>query len=201
MTRQRTITYILIVAGVVILGGEYLLVRWYPGHKQRVAEAALQLLPYQNDGLGVQMKIAAGIYGQVEVYPGGIKIYRPSIFEKGPSIALTSQANTTGFSEFSSQTLAEWETAGVQNELSGYEFEHLTINKRDAVMIWEYLPQSRSMQVTARIMAPDRILEAVCDTGSANQAIYTPACDESLKSIALSGPPSVLTAPSLTSVN
>ncbi len=202
MTYQRTVTYILLVAGAIILGGEYFLVRWYPGHKQRVADAALELLPYQNDGLGIQMKVAAGIYGKVEVYPGGIEIYRPSLFEKGPSITLTTQANTTGFSMFSPQTLADWETAGVQNELSGYDFEHLTINNRDAVMIWQYMPQTQSMQVTARIMAPDRILQAVCDTGNADQAVYTPACDESLKSIVLAGPPSVLSPPpSFTSVN
>ncbi|HLI30169.1 MAG TPA: hypothetical protein VKV79_03585 [Terriglobia bacterium] len=202
MTHQRTVTYILLIAGAIILGGEYFLVRWYPGHKRRVADAALQLLPYQNDGLGIQMKIAAGIYGKVEVYPGGIKIYRPSLFGKGPSITLTTQANTTGFSTFSPQTLADWETAGTQNELSGYEFEHLTINNRDAAMIWQYMPQTQSMQVTARIMAPDRILQAVCDTGNADQAIYTPACDESLKSIVLTGPPSVFSPPpSFTSVN
>ncbi len=201
MTRQRTVTYILIIAGVIILGSEYLMARWYPSHEQRVADAALQLLPYQNDGLGVQMKIAAGIYGKVDVYPGGIKIYRPSVFEAGPSITLTLQPNETGLSEFSPQTLAQWETAGVQNELSGYQFEHLTINKRDAVMMWQYLPRTQSMLVTARVMAPDRVLEAVCETGSANQAVYTPACNESLKSIVLSGPPSVLTSPSLTSVN
>jgi len=201
MAYQRTVTYILLIAGAIILGGEYFMVRWYPGHKQRVADAALQLLPYQDDGLGIQMKVAAGIYGKVAVYPGGIRIYRPSIFEKGPSITLTTQANTTGFSEFSPQTLADWETAGVQNELSGYQFEHLTINNRDAAMIWQYMPQTQTMQVTARIMAPDRILDAVCDTGSADQSVYTSACNESLKSIVLSGPPSVLTAPSLTSVN
>jgi len=69
-------------------------------------------------------------------------------------------------------------------------------------MIWQYMPQTQSMQVTARIMAPDRILQAVCDTGNADQAVYTPACDESLKSIVLAGPPSVLSPPpSLTSVN
>lgn len=202
MSRQRTVTYILLIAGAIILGGEYLLARWYPGHKQRVADAAQQLLPYQNDGLGIQMKIAAGIYGKVETYPGGIKIYRPSIFAKGPSITLTTKANTTGFSQFSDQTLANWETAGVQNELSGYQFEHLTINQRDAAMIWQYIPQTQSMQVTARIMAPDRILEAVCDTGGADQSVYTPACEQSLKSIVLTGPPSVLSPPpSFTSVN
>ncbi|HLI35530.1 MAG TPA: hypothetical protein VKW70_10825, partial [Terriglobia bacterium] len=63
MNYQKWLLCILIVGGALALAGEYFLVRWYPGHEQRVADAALKMLPYQNEGLGIQMEVAAGIYG------------------------------------------------------------------------------------------------------------------------------------------
>ncbi|MGH9469310.1 MAG: hypothetical protein ACRD1N_03075 [Terriglobia bacterium] len=192
MSYQKWLVCILVVAGAIALGCEYLLVRWYPGHETRVRASVLRELPYQNGGLGVQMKVAAGIYGKVQDSLGSVKIYRRALLGGGPSITLTSLPNTTGSAQLSPQYLATLETAGVRNQLTGYQFEHLTLNARDAVMIWQYQPGSRSMRVTARIMAPDRVLEAVCSTGSGNQGLYTRACDESLRSIALAGPPSQL---------
>jgi hypothetical protein len=195
MNYQKWLLCILVVGGALALAGEYFLVRWYPGHEQRVADAALKMLPYQNEGLGIQMEVAAGIYGKVQVYPGGIRIYRPKLFGGGPSITITSKPNTTSSPQFSAQYLAQLETAGVRNELSSYQFEHLTLSGRDAAMIWQYHPRSRTMEVTAQIMAPDRIVTAVCNTGYGNQAVYTQACDKSLRSIKLLGPPSNLIQP------
>lgn len=183
---------ILVVAGAIALTVEFLLVRWYPGHKQRVDAGILRMLPYENNGLGVQMKVASGIYGKVQDSLGSVKIYRPKLFGGGPSITLTSLPNTSGSSQLSPQYLATLQTAGVRNQLIGYQFEHLTLNQRDAVMIWQYQPLSRSTNVTARIMAPERLLEVVCSTGSGDQTLYTRACDESLRSIVLTGPPSQL---------
>lgn len=197
MNYQRWLILILVVIGAIALGGEYLLVRWYPGHKQRVADAILRQIPYQNDGLGLRMQVAAGIYDKVQVYAGGTKIYHSGLLGGGPSITITSQPNTSGSSQFSAQYMADLETEGERNQLSGYQFQHVTLSERDAVMIWQYDPRTRSMNVTARIMAPDRLLEAVCNTGTANQGVLTRACDESLRSIQLSGPPSNLPKDSL----
>ncbi len=37
----------------------------------------LRLLPYRNDSRGVEMQVAAGIYGGVEDFRGGVKITVP----------------------------------------------------------------------------------------------------------------------------
>ncbi len=195
------VTYVLLAAGVIVLGGEFFLVRWYPGHKQRATEAALKLLPYHNDGLGVRMKVAAALYGKVEIYPGGVRIYRPALIESGPSLTLTLEPNTGGESQFSPQTLAAWETSGASKDLSGFEFQHQTINNRDAALIWEYVAQTHAMQLTARIIAPDRILKAVCETGSSNRNLYMRACDETVQTINLTGAPSTLTSPKQISIH
>lgn len=193
--KQRVLTYILLIGGAILLTAEYFVVRWYPGHEQRVTEAILNQLPYQNDGLGVQMQVAAGIYGKIETYPGGVKIYRPRLFGGGPSLIVTSEPNPTSASKFSPQYVADVETAGVRNQLAEYQVQNHTIHNRDALLIWQFNPRAQSMNVTARVIAPDRIVQAVCDTGSTKRNVYTQACDQSLLSIKVAGPPSDLEGP------
>src|SRR6266545_1319005 len=110
---------ILVAISILILGGgalaaEYVLVKWWPAHKQRVTEKTLSLLPYRNDGLGIEMQVAAGIYGKVTTFPGGVRIYRSRLIGTGPYLTITSQPNPDHGFEFSPHILAIWETDGVQ---------------------------------------------------------------------------------------
>jgi hypothetical protein len=192
MSGQRKVTIIILIAGAILLCGEYFTLRWYPSHKERVQQADLKLLPYQNNSLNLQMQVAAGIYGKVRASGTGIKIYRWRILGAGPSITITSQPNPSNGSQFSPVLLAQLETAGVREGLLGYQFQHMTLDNRDAYLVWQYDPISRSMNVRAQVMAPNRVLNAACNTGSSDLDLYTEACEETLKSIQLSGPPSNL---------
>jgi hypothetical protein len=189
MKNQLTVTMWIVVGAVVVLGGEFLLTRWYPGHRQRVIESTLKLLPYRSDSLGVAMSVAAGIYGKVRDFPGGIRIYRPEILGTGPSITITSSPNPSHQDSFGDQELADLQTRGVSQGILGYNFEHTHFNGRDAVLIWKYDSAHRWMVVTGRVIAADRIVEAVCNTGDDDQALYTSACDASLRTIQLLGSP------------
>ena len=189
MKNQLTVTMWIVIGAAVILGGEFLLTRWYPGHRQRVIENTLRLLPYRSDSLGVAMQVAAGIYGRVDDFPGGIRIYRPELLSAGPSIAVTSEPNPTHQDSFTAQKLAELETQGVTQGILGYNFEHTKINGRDAVLIWKYDTARRWMVVTGRVMAADRIVQAVCNTGDEDQTVYTSACESSLRTMQLLGSP------------
>ncbi len=194
MSTQRKVTIVVLVAGSVLLGSEFLFLRWYPNRAQRIAAALLKQLPYRNAMLNLQMQVASGIYGKVVNEANGVMIYRPKWFGKGPSLAITSQPNPTGASQFPDQEVTNLQTAGEKNHIPGYDCEHVLIAQRDAVLISQYDPQSRSTVITARIMAPDRIVQAVCNTGSKNPDVYSHACEESLQSIQLGGPPSKLSA-------
>jgi hypothetical protein len=198
MSVQRKVTIGILVVGAVLLTSEYLLIRWYPGHQERVEQAALKLLPYQNGSMGLQMDIASVLYGKVRDDVNKVTISRWHLIEKGPSITLTTKPNNAV--QFKPELLADLETAGVRDNLLGYQFQHLTLDNRDAYMIWQYDVGSRSLNVTAQVLAPNRLVEAVCNTGSSgNQELYTEACDETLKSIQLSGPPSNLSENSIAS--
>jgi hypothetical protein len=191
MNAQRKVTIGIVVIGAALLASEFLFIRWYPGHKERKEQQALSLLTYQNSGMGLQMHIAAVIYGKVRDGASGVTIYRPRILGSGPSITISLKPNTA--SQFTPELLAQLETAGVRQNLLGYQFQHMTLDNRDAILIWQYDVPSRSMNVTAQVLAPDRMIQAVCNTGSSDeQELYTEACNESLKSIDLSGPPSNL---------
>jgi hypothetical protein len=179
----------IIVGGLLLLGLEYLLTKWYPVHREHVVENTLRLLPYRSDSLGIEMRVAAGIYGKVRDFPGGIRIYRPEILGQGPSITLTSEPNPSHQSTFSDQMLAELETQGVTHGILGYNFDHEKINGRDAVLIWRYDSAHRWTVVTARVIAPDRIVQGVCKTGDEDQALFTSACESSLRTIQLLGSP------------
>ena len=178
---------ILLVGGGIV-GGEYFLVKWYPAHQAAVVKDTLEAKPFNNDGLGVEMQVAAGIDEKVEPFTGGVRIFSPRFWSTGPSITITSQPNPDGSAEFTPQQTAIWETDGVQHNLHLYQFEETRINGRDAVLIWQSL--HRTMQLTARVISPDRIIEVQCTPGSADEVLYMQACDESVRTIKVAGPPS-----------
>lgn len=175
-----------VLAALVILGGEYFLVKWYPKHQQHVADETLKKLPYRNDALGFEMEIAAGLYGRVENFPGGVKIVRSKFWSLPPTLTITSQPNPDQSAEFSPQILAKWQTDGTYQGIARYDFEHLKINNRDAVLLWQY--KGRLMYVTARVISPDRIIEADCTPGREDEDLYMRACEESLRTLKVAGP-------------
>jgi hypothetical protein len=183
---QVTVALAILVLGGGFLGTEYFLVRWYPRHQQRVSEETLKLLPYRNDGLGIEMQVAAGIYGKVESSPGSVKIFRSRIFRDGPSLTVTSQPNPDARAEFSPQVLAVWQTDGVEKGIPRYTFEHTAIMGRDAVLIWQ--SKNRTMTLTARVISPDRIVEADCSVGSEDEALFMQACEASVRTLKVAGP-------------
>lgn len=193
--------------GIILIGGgallaEYILVKWYPYYQGYKANKALQLLPYQNTALGIDMQVAVGIYGKVEDFPGGVRIYRSHLFSSGPTLIITSQANPNNVDEFSPQLLAKWETAGTYQNIPDYRFEHTKIQGRDAVMIWESAEHAQVLPaisfdvsstdnptlVTAHIISPDHIVQANCRPGSSDPALFLQACEESIRAIKVSGP-------------
>jgi hypothetical protein len=185
---QLIVGVVIVVIGGAVVGGEYLLVKWWPRHEQRVSEEVLKLLPYRNGKLGVDMQVAAGIYGKVENFPGGVRIERPKFWSIGPSLTITMQPNPDQSAEFSPQVLAKWQTVGVTEEIPRYRMDHIKINGRDAVLIRQL--EGRVMLLTARIITPDRIIEANCSPGREDEDLFMNACEESLRSIKVAGPPS-----------
>jgi hypothetical protein len=175
----------ILLVGAGIVGGEYLLVRWYPGHKAAVKTETLAPQSYRNDDLGLDMQVAAGIKDKVEPFSGGVRIYSPRLWSTGPSLKITSQPNPDQSAEFTPQILAKWQTDGVTQDLPRYHFERTQINHRDAVLIWQY--KDRAMVLTARIIAPDHMVEAECTPGGADEDLYMLACDESIRSIKVAG--------------
>ena len=183
---QLMLAIAILVIGGGLVGGEYVLVKWYPGHHQRVSEETLKQRPYHNDALGIDVQIADGIYGNVEGFPGGTKIGRPMFWSVGPSLTITSQPNPDQTWEFSAEDLAKWESRGVTEDLGYYHLEHTKVNNRDAMMIREL--KGRYMHLTARIMCKDRIIEADCSPGGEDETLYMDACDATLRSINIAGP-------------
>jgi hypothetical protein len=178
---------ILIVGGGIV-GGEYFLVKWYPHHTEAVKAATLLPVPYKNASLGIEMQVAAGFNEKVESFAGGVRIYSPRFWSIGPSITLTAQPNPDQTAEFTPQILAKWQTLGVTEDIPRYHFERTRLNNRDAVLIWQY--KERAMLLTVRIISPDRIVEADCTPGRADEDLYMQACDESLRTIKVAGPES-----------
>ena len=186
MRTQLWVALLIVLGGGGALGGEYFLVKWYPRHQQKVADEALTLLPYRNDSLGVEMQVAAGIYGKVEGFPGGVKIYRPKFWSVGPSLTITSQPNPDNAAEFSPQILAKWESQGAIEEIPRYHFERTKINNRDAVLISQF--RDRTMLLTAHVISPDRVVEADCTPGLADEDLYMQACQRSVQTMRVAGP-------------
>ena len=193
VSTQLIVALVILVAGGGFLGAEYFLVKWYPRHQLHVSEETLKLLPYRNEGLGVEMQIAAGIYGKVEAFPNGIRIYRPRLWGAEPSITVTSQPNPDHAAEFSPQIAAIWETDGVQKGIRRYRFDRIKIENRDAVLIWQ--PKDHVMTLTARIIAPDRIIVAECSAGGEDEALFMQACDETVGTMKVAGPQAPPKAP------
>lgn len=189
---QLIVALFILLVGGSVLAGEYFLVKWYPRRKQQVAEETLKLLPYRSDALGIEMQVAAGIYGKVESFPGGVKILRPKFWGVGPSLTITSQPNPDHTFEFSPHTLAKWQTQGVYEEIPRYRYEHTKIMDRDAVLIRQY--KNRSMLLTARVISPERIIEGDCTPGQADEDLYMQACEASVRSLKVAGPPPPVTA-------
>ena len=175
-----------LLIGGAFLGVEYFWVRLAPIHKQHMADETLKMLPYHNDALGLDMQVAAGFYGKVENFPGGAELIKPRFFGVAPSITITSEPNVDHASEFSPQDLAIWETDGVTKNIPRYHFEPTKINNRDAVLIRKLTTQGMAM--IARVISPDRIIVAVCSTGSGDEALFLEACEDSLRTIKVSGP-------------
>jgi hypothetical protein len=186
VSAQFIVAMAILFLGGGIVVGEYFLVKWYPGHKERVAEETLTLVPYHNGSLGLDMQVAKGIYGRVEDVPGGVKISRFKFLSVGPSLTITAQPNPDKNFDFDLHLLAKWQTLGVTEEIPRYNFEHLEINKRDAALVWQ--ERDRFMWLTAHVISPDRILEAKCSPGREDEALFLKACQESLQTIELSGP-------------
>jgi hypothetical protein len=183
---------ILLVGGGIV-GGEYFLVKWYPKHKEAVKTETLAPTSYKNDDLGFELQVAAGINEKAETFSGGVRIFSPRFMTAGPSLTITSQPNPDKTTEFTPQELAIWQTDGVQHNLWRYDFEHTRINDRDAVLIWQY--KNHAMLLTARVISPDHIVEANCTPGSADEVLYLQACEESVRTIKVAGPPSPQPAP------
>ena len=186
MRTQLWVALLIVLGGGGALGGEYFLVRWYPGHQRRVADEVLTLLPYRNDNLGVEMQVAAGLYGKVEGFPGGVKIYRPKFWSIGPSLTITSQHNPDNAAEFSPQILAKWESQGAIEEIPRYHFERTKLNNRDAALITQF--KDRAMLLTAHLISPERVVEADCTPGLADEVLYLQACQRSVETIKVAGP-------------
>lgn len=188
MLTQLRIGLGILVLGGACLGGEFLLVKWYPTHQAHVRDEALKLLPYRNDKLGIDMQIATGLYGTIEGFSGGVKIMRPMFWSYGPYLRITSQSNLDHTAEFSPELLAKWQTLDAYQSIPRYSFEHLRLNNRDAVLTWQL--KDRSMLLTAKILSPDRIIVAECSPGSADERLYMQACEDSVHTIKVAGPES-----------
>lgn len=195
-----------VALGIILIGGaailvEYTLVKWYPYYEGYKAKNALKLLPYQNKDLGINMKVASGIYGKVEDFPGGVKIYRSHLFSEGPALIITSQSNPSDSFNFSPNLLAKWEVAGSEQDIPGYQFQHTKIQGRDAALIWQSKQHAKVLPtisfnssvgnpelLTAHIISPEHIIEANCRPGSDDKSLFMRACKESIESIKVAGP-------------
>jgi hypothetical protein len=197
----RASTQLIVALAIILIGGgalgaEVLLVKWYPIHKQAVTDALQKMLPYQNPKLGIEMEVAAGIYGKVQDIPDGVRIYRPQVFGPVPSLTIVSLPNPDGATEFSGDLLAQWETAGATHSILGYFYQHTQINGRNAALIHQ--PRNHMTVLTAHLISPQRILQVDCIPGADDQDIFVPACDSTVYSIKLDGvppPPPTETAP------
>ncbi|MGD0920182.1 MAG: hypothetical protein ABSA70_00280 [Terriglobia bacterium] len=189
--KREISTQLLVALGIVLLGagilaGEYFLVKWYPRHQQRVQEEALKLLPYRNDSLGIEMQVAAGLYGEVENFPGGVRITRPKFWSIPPSLTITSQPNPDGTFEFSPQIMAKWQTQGTYEDIPRYHFEHTRINNRDAILIWQY--KHRAMLLTVRVISSERLVEMYCTPGREDEELFMEACESTVHTLKVAGP-------------
>jgi hypothetical protein len=187
VSTQFVVSLLIIFLGTAAVGGEYFLLHWSPRHREQVEERAFELHPYQNSALGIQMQIAAGLYGKVQDIPDGVKIYRSAWIGVGPSLTITSQLNPDQAPGFTALVLAQWEAAGTQKHIPDYRFEHTKIYDRDAALTWQ--SQGNSTLVIAHIITPDKIVEVNCLSGDSDPALLAQACESSIATIQIAGTP------------
>jgi len=185
MPSQLVVAVSILIIGGALIGGEYILVRWLPGHRQRVSDETLKQRPYHNEALGIDIQIAEGLFGNAETFPSGVKITRSKFWSIGPSLTITSQPNPDQSWEFSEEVLAKWEARGATEDLPVYHLEHTKINNRDAMLIRQL--EGRYMHLTARIICRERIIEADCSPGGEDEVLYMQACDDTLRTIKVAG--------------
>ncbi|MBI4166297.1 MAG: hypothetical protein HY508_11250 [Acidobacteria bacterium] len=176
---------ILIIGGAV-LGGEYYLVKWMPGHQERVREEVLKPVPYKNENLGIEIQISSGLMGSTEEFAGGVRIAQSKFMGIGPSITITSRPNPDGTHEFDPRELAKWQTDDVYLKIPRYSFRQLEIHNRDAIIIEQF--KNRAMLMTARVISPERIVEINCTGGQEDEKLYLEACEDTARSLKVAGP-------------
>ena len=197
---QLTFAVGVVVIGGGFLGAEYFLVKWYPRHQQQVRDQTLNLLPYRNDALGIEMQVAAGIYGKVESFPGGVRIFRPRLLGTGPSLTVTTQPNPERAAECfgivrpgriggrrqAVERGGEGGRRGVDGKVRAVDAAKLFDARVHAVLIWQ--SQNRSLALTARVISPERIVQVDCSPGGENEALFIQACESSARTLKVAGP-------------
>ena len=73
---------ILLIGGGIV-GGEYILVKWYPAAQRSREKGNVGAHSYKNDGLGIEMQVAAGINGKTECFIRGRPDFFTKILEQG----------------------------------------------------------------------------------------------------------------------
>ncbi len=184
-SKQLILGLIILLGGGGFIVGEYFLVKLYPVYqKKRVAELS-ELLPYTNEDMGIAMKIAYGIFGDVEKFTGGVRIRRKYFWSVGPSISITSRPNLDGTHKFAPTILAQWQTAGIREEIPQYRFWHTKIHNRDAVLIKLY--KDRGIHLTGKIISPERIIEVDCAPGQEEEDLFLKLCEDTIRNVTILG--------------
>ena len=182
-SKQFILSLAILLGGGGFIGAEYFLVKMYPAYERKKIIRLSKLLPYANEDMGIEMKIAEGIFGDVEKFAGGVRIRRKSFWSVGPSISITSRPNPDGTSEFSPTLLARLQTRGIHEEIPRYRFWHTEINGRDAVLIRLY--EGRSLHLRGRIISPERIVELDCTPGQEDEDLFLKLCEDTIRSVTI----------------
>jgi hypothetical protein len=74
---------------------------------------------------------------------------------------------------------------GAIEEIPRYHFERTKINNRDAVLVSQF--RERTMLLTAHVISPDRVVEADCTPGLADETLYMEACQRSVATMRVAG--------------
>lgn len=183
---QLIVGLAILLLGGGIIGGEFFLVKWLPRHRQAVKEETLKPIPYKNDKLGVELQVSSGFMGEVEEFPGGVRITRPKFWSIGPSLTITSQPNPDGTFEFDPKVVALWQTEGIYKELPRYHYAREKISNRDAVLIWQY--RKRAMELSTHVITSEHLIELYCTPGKEDEEIYMQACEETVRTLKVAGP-------------
>ncbi len=167
--------------GVALLITQLLFLKYYPVYQEMRFTALSEGVPYEDSDLGIRMKIADGLYGEIETIPGGVRIRNNRLWRIGPSILITSRPNPDRSDKFSPTLIAKWQTRGVYEEIPEYAFAHLAINDHDAVII--RMLQGRNMHMLGRIISEERIVEIDCTPGQEDEITYMKLCNQTIRSV------------------